>query len=426
MLRVAYDGSWFNNLDDTLVWDSPLRLDDSTSAPGRGRMALWPTNSAQTVSAARLHEVRAPDAAHRVRVVRILEQRPAAPAVHHQLRAAADRAAENHGRGRGARVLDQPEPRVASERTTGGSPRGSATTTTTTRRRTRRSRNYVTYDTSVGDVVDRRAGALRAQPHDFDADATWSGLQPVALTAGYTVQPHRLRRPHLRAARARTCFASRRDAVGTQWMTFHAKYEYGQSHGLGPGRGLCSSQIGEQPDMRHYDLANRNRNQFTGIVDFVPNDRLDVQRLRRPRQRQLSRQLFRPAGDDVPTVSFAADFQRAERPRRRRQLQLRALLRPAAIAIRGPEAQFNDPSRDWTTDSAENRQLLLDLRDAAEIRSEHRGARVVRLQLRRRQLPLRRRARRTAAAPRRSCRTCTTSCSSCTSTCGTGSRTGWR
>ncbi len=51
MLRVAYDGSWFNNLDDTLTWDSPLRLTDSSGAPGSGRMALWPTNSAQTVSA---------------------------------------------------------------------------------------------------------------------------------------------------------------------------------------------------------------------------------------------------------------------------------------------------------------------------------------------------------------------------------------
>jgi hypothetical protein len=61
MLRVAYDGSWFNNLDDTLVWDSPLRLTDSTSAPGSGRMALWPTNSAQTISAAGT-EVRAQDA----------------------------------------------------------------------------------------------------------------------------------------------------------------------------------------------------------------------------------------------------------------------------------------------------------------------------------------------------------------------------
>ena len=51
MFRVAYTGSWFDNLDDTLIWDSPLRLTDTTSAPGRGRMALWPSNSAQTVSA---------------------------------------------------------------------------------------------------------------------------------------------------------------------------------------------------------------------------------------------------------------------------------------------------------------------------------------------------------------------------------------
>ena len=28
MLRVAYSGSWFDNLADPLVWDSPLRLDD--------------------------------------------------------------------------------------------------------------------------------------------------------------------------------------------------------------------------------------------------------------------------------------------------------------------------------------------------------------------------------------------------------------
>ena len=52
MLRVAYNGSWFDNLDDTLVWDSPLRLTDIAGGPGRGPMALWPSNSAQTVSAA--------------------------------------------------------------------------------------------------------------------------------------------------------------------------------------------------------------------------------------------------------------------------------------------------------------------------------------------------------------------------------------
>src|SRR6185436_3554475 len=52
MLRVAYTGSWFDNLAPTLVWDSPLRLDDASGAPGRGRMPLWPSNSAQTISVA--------------------------------------------------------------------------------------------------------------------------------------------------------------------------------------------------------------------------------------------------------------------------------------------------------------------------------------------------------------------------------------
>src|ERR1700755_1665977 len=50
MLRVGYNGSCVDNTAPTLVWDSPLRLDDASGAPGRGRMSLWPSNSAQTVS----------------------------------------------------------------------------------------------------------------------------------------------------------------------------------------------------------------------------------------------------------------------------------------------------------------------------------------------------------------------------------------
>ena len=52
MFRAGYNGSWFNNEADTLTWDNPLVLTDSTSASGRGRMALWPSNSLQTLSAA--------------------------------------------------------------------------------------------------------------------------------------------------------------------------------------------------------------------------------------------------------------------------------------------------------------------------------------------------------------------------------------
>ena len=114
MLRVGYTGSWFNNLDDTLVWDSPLRLDDSTSAPGRGRMALVANEFSADHQRCRLHEVRASYAAHGLCLVRILEQRRAAATVHDQPDASADRASAGERPGRGACLFDQPRARLAS------------------------------------------------------------------------------------------------------------------------------------------------------------------------------------------------------------------------------------------------------------------------------------------------------------------------
>jgi len=50
LLRVGYDGSWFNNDIPSLIWDNPLRVTDSPTAPSQGRLALWPSSNAQTVS----------------------------------------------------------------------------------------------------------------------------------------------------------------------------------------------------------------------------------------------------------------------------------------------------------------------------------------------------------------------------------------
>lgn len=50
-LQFSYDPSIFHNDVDVLVWDSPLRLTDSTnSGPGRGRHDLAPNNRAHTAT----------------------------------------------------------------------------------------------------------------------------------------------------------------------------------------------------------------------------------------------------------------------------------------------------------------------------------------------------------------------------------------
>ena len=85
----------------------------SSGAPGRGRMSLWPSNSAQTISFGGYTQAGAQDAGHRLLLLRPVEQRRAAAAVHHQFGAGADCAAAHQRGCRGARVLDEPEPDVA-------------------------------------------------------------------------------------------------------------------------------------------------------------------------------------------------------------------------------------------------------------------------------------------------------------------------
>lgn len=48
LLNVGYVGQWFTNNVTELVWDSPWRL---TTEPARGRQAIWPSNSTQGVTA---------------------------------------------------------------------------------------------------------------------------------------------------------------------------------------------------------------------------------------------------------------------------------------------------------------------------------------------------------------------------------------
>ena len=46
LVRVGWDGSWYNNDVQTLIWDNPLRY--APDAPGnstQGRLALWPDNT---------------------------------------------------------------------------------------------------------------------------------------------------------------------------------------------------------------------------------------------------------------------------------------------------------------------------------------------------------------------------------------------
>ena len=350
MFRLAYDGSWFNNHDDTLIWDSPLRLDDSTSAPGRGRMALWPSNSAQTVTAAGFAKF----------------------AYRSQLTGAMSYGFWNNDEPLQPFTINPTLPQLELPRSTAQAEARVFSTNLNfvsrpvnnwsfgTRLRLYDYGNhtgrvaipeFINYDTSLKESPTGGPEPYAHSRTNFDADATYSGLQPVSLTIGYAHNGtgHEFRIFENTGEHVLRLAA---DAVGSQWVTFRAKYEYADRSGSGLNEDLLV-QIGEQPAMRHFDIANRTRNRFTGQVDFVPNDRWIVSA-----NTSLGGDDFGDSGFGLQESSFltfgiAADVQlprgfsggASYNHERYDGLQRSRSANPG---------QETDPTRDWTVDSEED------------------------------------------------------------------------
>jgi MtrB/PioB family decaheme-associated outer membrane protein len=350
MLRVSYDGSWFDNLDTPLMWDSPLRLTDSTSAPGRGRMALWPSNSSQTISAGGYAKF-----ARRTQLTGFVSygvwsnNQPLEPfTINSALtqiplpRSTAE--AEAHVFSTNLNLVSRPATDwqfTARLRRYDYNNEMPATVIT----------NYVAYDTSIGTSTTGGPELYAHSRTNFDADAIWSGLQPLALTVGYT-NNHNGYDARIFQSSNENVLRLSADAVTSQWATLRAQYEYGSRTGAGLDEDLLI-EIGEQPAMRHYDLANRTRNQFRGILDIVPDEHWTFSVSGGVGKDNFPDSYFGLQKSTFRNVSFAADYQLANGVGAGAGYNYERYegLQRSRSASPGEET---DPTRDWTADSAEN------------------------------------------------------------------------
>jgi MtrB/PioB family decaheme-associated outer membrane protein len=352
MLRVAYDGSWFDNLDDTLVWDSPLSLDDFSTAPpgpGRGRMALWPSNSAQTISIGGFTKL-----ARRTQLTGFISfgswsnDEPLQPF-----------------------TINPTLPQFTLPRATTQADANIFSTTLnlvsrpiTDWRLSARFREY-SYDNQIGhvdipqfinydtSVKTSSTGGPEAYAHSrstFDADATYTGLLPLALSVGYSRNnsSHDFR---VFENTGENVLRLSADAVGSQWVTFRAQYELADRTGSGLDEALLV-QIGEQPALRHFDQANRSRNRFTGQVDIVPSEAWVLSAAAGFGKDDYDDSYFGLQETTFKTFSFGADYRHANGfgGGASYNYERYAGLQQSRSASPGQE---NDPLRDWTTDSTE-------------------------------------------------------------------------
>jgi MtrB/PioB family decaheme-associated outer membrane protein len=351
MLRVSYNGSWFDNLADPLVWDSPLRLDDVSGTPGRGRMSLWPSNSAQTISFGGYSKL-----AHKTQVTGFFSyglwsnDQPLQPfTINSALapialpRANAD--AEAHVFSTNLNLTSHPTTdwrfgaRFRNYTYANHMPATSIT-------------NYVAYDSNASTTPTGGPDLFAHDRTTFDADATWSKMTPLALTVGYTHNGSGYDARIFQSS-GEDVFRVSADAVGSSWGTFRVLYEVGSRSGSGLDQNALIA-IGEHPEMRHYDLANRTRNRFAAQVDLVPSDVWLFSVSGGILHDNFPDTFFGLQESNGNTFSLAADY---HLPNGLGAGATYNLERYTGLQQShegdSSDAQFNDPLRNWTADSTE-------------------------------------------------------------------------
>lgn len=351
MFRAVYNASWFNNQDDTLLWDSPLRLTDGIDTPARGQMALWPSNSLQTISAAGYRKftrrtqltgalsfgwANNNDALLPFTVNTAVAQLPLPRATTE---------ASAHTVSANLNLVSRPSDdwRFSSRfRHYGYNNETPATSIP----------RFVSYDSHVSETPTGGPDLLAHSRNTFDADATWTGLQPVALTLGYTNNNsgHDFRifestNEHVLQLKA--------DAVGPRGLTFRAHYEYGTRSGSGLDE-QSLLDIGEYAGMRHYDLADRTRNRFVGQVDIMPSEALTFSVSGGVGTDDYSDSTFGLQDSGFRNFTFAVDFATPGGFNLGGSYDYERYTGFQKSRSASPGVQQQDPNRDWTVDSTEN------------------------------------------------------------------------
>jgi MtrB/PioB family decaheme-associated outer membrane protein len=368
ILRAGYTGSWFHNDITSVVFDNPFRAVDITSGSSRGRLSLAPSNSQFGVNG--MAAVKLP-----------YKSRVTAYASLGMLQDAGDPIIPQ--------TVNSANTTLPLDRTT---VEGEARFTTVNLSFVSRPRRYidftmryrsydydnrtpefalaqrVAYDNAPSTVSppthSEPFGVLR---HTFDVDFRLVPRGRTSAGIGYT-----------RTAEERThrIFESTTDnllrltfdALTRRWFSVRTKYEHSERRGEGIAEGIQELvAIGEQPGMRHYDIANRNRNRVTVIGSVTPtaylttsvsvaagkDDYLESEFGLRDNTHKVFSAGADLAASDRVSVGLSYSYEDYDALSRSRQAN--------------PGAEFNDPSRNWAADTSDRTHSVILSADVARI-----------------------------------------------------------
>lgn len=270
LLSVGYTGSWFNQNLPFVQFDNPLRATDINAGTSVGQLAWWPTNSSFAVNANGTYRL-APRTRASVGVsVGRWSQNEALPP------ATVNSALTNT-------VLGPHLERTAAETEAdirsvvfNLNSRPNDMLWLNAKYRYYDYANKTPLFESVNAVIGDWAYGTQiheTEPSSFtrktlDLDASISPLPYLGFNAGFTREDGD-RTYRIFEKTEENTFRVSADSTGNQYVNVRVKFEHGTRTGSGFEEHLLE-EVGEQPETRHYDIANRKRDRFTTTVSVMP------------------------------------------------------------------------------------------------------------------------------------------------------------
>ncbi|NOT28640.1 MAG: MtrB/PioB family outer membrane beta-barrel protein [Acidobacteria bacterium] len=364
MARLAYDGSWFRNDVETLVWDNPLRLTDLAATPAQGRMALWPDSTAHTVSATGSMALPARSRAFAsVSVGSWLQDQALLPF-----------------------TINTAIPAIALSRP---SAEAEARIVSMQYRLTSRPTSLLwlngqfrlyDYDNRtppfpVSDYVRVDSGAAASltggsEPFGYtrqfaDLDASLTPTRFVAFRVGYGREEDD-RTFRFLDETTEQVFRASVDSTGLAWGSVRLQYD----RSVRTGRGLDEqvlSDIGEQVSLRQFDISDRTRDRVTTIVQWSPADSVGLNASAALGEEKRPGVAFGLQDNDLKTFTVGVDLSPVDTVMLGTTYGFEQYTTLQRSRQANPGVQFDDPTRDWSTDLDERVHTATAYLDLAEL-----------------------------------------------------------
>lgn len=365
LIGVGYNASWYNQSNEAYTFSNPLRATDSpTAGPTLGQAALWPSNDANTFNVNGAYKFASRSKAFGMVSYGTWNQNETL--LPNTINTA---------------LVSPPLERASAEAkadiTTvvgGVNSRPIENLTLDARYRFYDYANKTPIFTNTTVVADYGAGSLEESEvasfrrQSFDADASYSPHRYINFGAGYSrnVEEQDFR---VYTKTGENTFRAQVNSTGNQYVTLRAKYEYSKRDGINfAPENLPES---EQSLMVQYDVAPRDRQRGTIILDITPISTVDFNASYFVGRDKYPDTYFGLRNNDndgysfgvdilpAPTVTFSVNAGREFY----KALQWSRTSSPNTLTPSGIQ-QFDDPTRDWnltTKDGVNTLAASLDL-----------------------------------------------------------------